>query len=411
MPRPPLLAAALCALLLPPASAQEATWPGWRGPARDGVADGAAWPEELGDDSLEQVWRIELGRSYSGPVIADGMVFTTATVEDTQERVYAFDLATGEKRWEAGWEGFVRVPFFARKNGSWIRSTPAFSDGKLYVAGMRDQLVCLDAASGEIAWKRDFVEELDAKVPDFGFVCSPLVDGDSLYVQAGGSVLALDKGTGRTLWRALEDGGGMNGSAFSSPVVAEIGGVRQLVVQTRTTLAGLALGDGAELWQQEIEAFRGMNILPPTVAGDQVYTSAYGGKSQLFRIANGGEGWSVEEVWSSKPEAYMSSPLLIGGALYLHLRNRRFACLDWETGETQWETDERFGEYWSSVTDGERILALDQKGDLRLIEASPEGFVPLGSLSLADDSWAHLAPAGEYLAIRELGALALYRWR
>src|SRR5690606_12812252 len=141
----------------------------------------------------------------------------TETRDKQYEVVSAWNRETGKKIWETQWEGSLSVPFFAKANGDWIRSTPAYDDGRLYVAGMRDVLVCLDAASGRQVWRRDFSDELKTPIPAFGFVCSPLVIGDSLFVQAEAGFMKLDKDTGDVFWKSLEDGGGMWGSAFASP--------------------------------------------------------------------------------------------------------------------------------------------------------------------------------------------------
>ena len=114
----------------------------------------------------------------------------------------------------------MQVPFFAASNGSWIRSTPCADDGRVYVAGMRDVLVCLDAANGQEIWRIDFTKDLESPLQAFGFVSSPLVIGDHVFVQAGAGFVKLDKATGKVVWRVLEDGGGMWGSAFSSPYPA-----------------------------------------------------------------------------------------------------------------------------------------------------------------------------------------------
>jgi outer membrane protein assembly factor BamB len=178
-------------------------WPQWRGPSRDGQWTGPAWPERLSKDSLKLLWRIPLGPSYSGPIVSEDLVFTTETRNKESEVVIALDRKTGKERWRAEWKGAVTVPFFAASNGSWIRSTPAYDGERLYVAGMRDVLVCLDAKTGTEEWRVDFVKELKTPLPDFGFVCSPLVDGNAVYVQAGASVTRLDKKTGKIIWRTL----------------------------------------------------------------------------------------------------------------------------------------------------------------------------------------------------------------
>ena len=148
---------------------------------------------------------------------------------------------------------------------------------------MRDVLHPLNAKTGAINWKVDFVERYDTPLPAFGMVCSPLIDGDDLYVQAGSGFVKLDKRNGKSIWRSLKDKGGMFGSAFSSPVIEEINGKPQVVVQTRTDLAAVNPQNGNELWKKPIKAFRGMNILTPTVIGNSIFTSSYGGKSYSSR--------------------------------------------------------------------------------------------------------------------------------
>jgi outer membrane protein assembly factor BamB len=387
---------------------QESTWPQWRGPSRDGKIVSTPWPDTL---NLELLWRKELGPSYSGPVIAEDRVFTTETRNEQEEIVLAFDRKSGKELWRAEWAGAMSVPFFAKSNGDWIRATPAYDGKSLYVAGMRDVLVSLDAGSGDENWRVDFVERFKSPLPAFGFVCSPLVTGDSVYVQAGAGLIKLDKRTGETRWRSLVDEGGMWGSAFSSPLLTEIAGQQQLLVQTRTRLVGVNPEDGAELWTRDIEAFRGMNILTPTVYDDSVITSSYGGKTILHRLNSVNGAISVDSAWEDGSQGYMSSPLIIKDHAFLHLRNRRFACFDLRSGKQTWRTTP-FAEYWSLVANGDRILALDCEGRLRLIRANPERYEELDSAKLSDaPTWAHLAVCGEEVVIRELNGLASYRWR
>ena len=171
-------------------------WTQWRGPTRDGQVAGPPWPDSLQDGSLELLWRIPLGPSYSGPIASDELVFTTETKNKEIEVVSAFDRRTGKNRWSLEWPGAISVPFFAKSSGDWIRSTPAYDGECLYVAGMRDVLVCIVAKTGKERWRVDFVKEVKSPLPDFGFVCSPLVDGDAVYVQAGASVFKLNKQSG-----------------------------------------------------------------------------------------------------------------------------------------------------------------------------------------------------------------------
>ncbi len=386
----------------------EPTWPQWRGPERDGQVDSIPLPETLSETDNTIVWSIPLAPSYSGPVIAEGKVFTTETVDEKDEVVRAFDQKTGKELWKTSWPGAMSVFFIAKANGDWIRATPAFADGKLYVAGMQDLVVCLDANDGSILWKADLANEFKTGNPPFGFVSSPLVDGDALYIQAANSVCRLNAQTGKVEWRVLKSSEAF-GSAFSSPVIATIHGQRQLVVQTRKELAGLNLSDGSPYWQTQVPAFRDMNILTPTILGNKIFTSTYGGSSLMYEIQKLAEGtFSVAELWTNKAQGYMSSPVVINGDIYLHLRNQRFTCINSETGETKWTTTP-FGKYWSLLTDGNRILALDERGDLLLINVNPNEFELINQLHVSDSpSWAHLAIDKDHIYVRTLDELIVY---
>ena len=386
-------------------------WPQWRGPNRDGfLPKDAPWPAKISEGNLTQSWRVELGKGYPGPIVSDQLVFTIESMEN-QESVKAFDRKSGKLAWSVEWEGKMKVPFFAAKNGSWVRSTPAFDGENLFVCGMRDVLHSIHAKTGKINWKVDFVERYDTPLPAFGMVCSPLIEGDHLYIQAGSGFVKLDKKTGKSIWRTLTDKGGMFGSAFSSPVIKEINGVKQLVVQTRTDLAGVDPQSGKKLWSKPIKAFRGMNILTPTILDNQIFTSSYGGKSLMLDIQKTGDKQSVQLAWENKQEGYMSGPIMIDGFCYIHLKKQRITCLDMKNGETKWISSESFGKYMSMVSNGKEILALDESGILYLIKPSPEKFIILEKRTISESpTWAHLALSGNQLFVRELEALACYSW-
>lgn len=282
-------------------SAEEAIWPQWRGPNRNGKVEGPKWPASF--QKLEKRWNRDLEPSYSGPIVAKDRVFVTETKEKKMEVVRALDRKTGKELWKAEWKGAMSVPFFARSNGSWIRATPAYDGESLYVAGMRDLLVCLDASNGKERWRVDFTKRFKSPLPAFGFVCSPLIDKNAIYVQAGASFVKLDKETGKTVWRSLNDGGGMYGSAFSSPVKETIGGKEQMVVQTRSSLDGVDPNNGKVLWSTKVPAFRGMNILTPTVYNNQIFTSSYGGRGHLFEVSKKGDEQEVKTKWKTARKA------------------------------------------------------------------------------------------------------------
>ena len=220
-------------------SVHGADWNQWRGSLRDGSQTGASWPTSIGEASLVPKWSSKkLGASYSGPITDGKLIFTTESAKG-KESVLAYGLEDGKLKWKQNWAGEMKVPFFAARNGSWIRSTPAVANDRVFVGGMRDHLLCRDANSGQIQWEIDFPKQFGTPLPDFGFASSPLVDENHVYVQAGASFNKIDQETGTVIWRALEDRGGMWGSAFSSPTFGNIAGQDQFLVLTRSDLNGI----------------------------------------------------------------------------------------------------------------------------------------------------------------------------
>jgi len=383
-------------------------WPQWRGPTRDAkISGGPAWPSSL--NALSKRWRVELGPGYSRPIVWGDRVFVTETENNEKEIVRALDRKTGTELWWASWSGALSVPFFAKANGDWIRSTPACDGESLFVGGMRDVLVSLDVATGAERWRFDFPERLGAPVPAFGFVSSPLAAGEFVYVQAGGAFVKLNKKTGELIWKTVEGDGGMN-SAFSSPIFAKLGGVDQILVQMREELFGLHPDDGRILWRQTVPSYRGMNILTPTVYGDGIITSTHKNRTFFYRVANQDGAFTVNEAWNNPSQGYMSSPVVIGDHAYLHLGNGRLCCIDLGSGKEMWRS-KSFGKYWSMVVQENRILALDERGELLLIEAVPDEFRLLDRKKISDNEcWAHVAVSNNEILLRDLGGVTLFDW-
>ena len=384
--------------------AQESTWNQWRGPQRDGV-----WPGELPTSlsNLKLAWEKPLQPSYSGPVTDGKIVYTTETVDESFERMTAFDLQTGEVKWRTKWKGAIKVPGYAMANGSWIKSTPALAEESLVILGMRDEVICLDPATGKIRWQVDLAERFGARRPPFGGVCSPLIDNGSVYVMGGGATVKLSLADGSTIWKTLDDEGD-DDDACSSPVIATIAGKRQLVVQTRTRLCGVDLSDGSLLWSNAIEAYRNMNILTPTVLGDRIYTAAQRGRSHFFKVSFANGQWKSKELWTQKTQAYMSSPVANDETIFVHSSNERLTALDVATGNILW-TGKPMGKYQSLVRDEKTMLVLNNEGELLVVKLDRDELSILDRRKLANDSWAYLGVYEGGILVRDLNALKVYR--
>jgi len=223
----------------------------------------------------------------------------------------------------------------------------------------------------------------------------------------------VEKTTGRIVWRSADSGNTItSGGAFSSPIIAELQGVQQVVVFTRAALMGVDTDSGKVLWSQAVPNFRGMNIVTPVVHEDAIFVSQHRNGSYYYKTVREGEAgrFRVEPVWRNKGSGYMSSPIVIEGFAYLHLGNGRFTCIDLASGEERWRT-KPLGDYWSLLWQGSRILALAEDGTLRLIQANPDRFELIDEREVAAaTTWGHLAMAGDQLFVRELEALSVFRF-
>ncbi len=389
-------------------------WLEWRGPTRDGQIHSGAkpWPNKLNKENLKKVWSKDLAHGYSSPIVSGNRIFTVETLEKKDEIVRAFERKTGEELWKSSWAGSMKVPFYASKNGSWVRCTPACDGETLYIGGMRDVLVALDVTNGQERWRSDFPKDENTTRPQFGFVSSPMLDEEFIYAQVGGALRKIRKSDGTTVWKAMQDDRSMWGEAFSSPTRAKIGGIDQILVQARMALAGISPVDGSVLWSTPVKAFRGMNILTPTPIGDQVFTASYGGGIFWFDISTREKTQIVKQLWNDTIEGNMSSPVVIDDKVYLHGRDKRVHCIDPKAQKVLWSTDKKFGDYWSTVANGNRILALDSNGILNLIEANPNEFKLIDQLKISDrPTWAHLTICGDEVIIRDLEGISLYHWK
>jgi outer membrane protein assembly factor BamB len=398
------------------AVADPGTWPQWRGPKRDGSVNAGAWPDSLQEPALKQRWRVEFPPSYSGPVVSNDKVFVTYTKDEKFEGVCALDRESGKQVWTAEWEGAMNVADVSSSMGSWIRATPAYDGKSLFVAGMPDVLVCLDANTGAERWRADFHKRYATPLPEVGFVCSPLAVDDGVYVQTADSFVKVDKQTGDSVWRCLErhekvSEEGMGQGSYSSPDFAVIHGRPQLLVANIDAIAGVDPSTGTVLWKRVLDSYDRGCILAPIAYRDGIFTSTRASRTGHYPLIYRDGQFTITDGWKNKLTVYMSSPVVVGDFAYVHLANERFACIDLRDGKINWISDP-VARYCSLAWCKDRILALTNDGELLLIHADPNKFVLADSRQIStEETWGYLAIAGADIYIRERNAIAAYRWQ
>jgi outer membrane protein assembly factor BamB len=409
---PKILAACLGTLVGAVLSARAGAlqdWNQWRGPRRDGSAPSlqapAAWPR-----ALARAWRVEVGEGHSSPVVQGGAVFIHAR-QGEQEIVRRLAIATGRVVWRDRYPAPYEMDPAARAHGKGPRATPVVQGGRLFTFGISGVLSAYDAARGTLLWRHTFAGEFPATAPEFGTASSPLVDGDRVVAYTGGkgqgALTAFEAATGRVRWRWTGDGPG-----YASPILATLGGTRQLITQSQNACIGLDPANGSLLWRLPFTTPYEQNSVTPVVAGELLVLGGTGQPTTAYRLRRAGAGWTPERVWSTRDATlYMSTPVLYGNRL-LGMSERRSGqlfSLDAASGRTTWTGPARAGDNAALIIAGRWLLAQTTGAELLVYDvAGPEPRAVARYRVAESPTWATPAPAGASLLVKDLQHLA--RW-
>lgn len=417
-----LAATAIVLIAAAPGLAED--WPQWRGHGRDGRSPETGLLTEWPEGGPPLVWRAEgLGVGFSSLSVADGRVFTMGDRDGSQWLVALSD-ADGAELWRTE----IGPPWVDGYGGP--RGTPTVDGDRVYALGTDGDLICADAATGVVRWRRSLTDDFGGFMSagqgvHWRYAESPLVDGDRLIVTPGADdamIVALDKSDGSEIWRAaVPDLGdlGADGAAYSSIVIGEGGGVRQYVQQVGRGAIGVAADDGRLLWSYNRIANDVANIPTPIVRGDHVFvTTGYGTGAALLELAADGDGGvSAREVWflgGNELQNHHGGVVLHEGVLYTGTgHNRGYPiAVSFDDGEVLWGPIRNAGGGSAAVTyaDGHLYLRY-QSGIMLLVEARPDEYVEKGTFPIPDAaqfSWSHPVIANGRLYLREQNHLLAY---
>ena len=395
--------------LLPAVAAWSEDWPQWRGPHRDGslssAAAPAAWPERL-----KLKWKLTVGEGHASPILAGGRIFIF-TRQQEKETASSIDPTTGRIVWQQSYAAPYTMNPAASWHGEGPKSTPLFSEGKLYTFGISGILTCWDATTGAVRWRKDFSKRYKATWPLFGAAMSPVADRGLLIAHVGGpddgALTAFDAQTGVEKWRWTGDG-----PAYASPIIADLSGVRQVVTETQQNLVSVAAATGQLLWKIPFTTDYVQNIPTPLLYRDLVIFSGLANGIFAIRATAKDGKWSTESVWRNDGVAlYMSSPVLSGDSLFgfSHYKKGAFFCIDARTGATQWTSPPRQGENAAVLVSGGNLILLRDEGELIIAKASSKAFEPLRHYAVAESpTWAHPLVLPNGVVIKDKTTLALW---
>lgn len=383
------------------AQKQAAEWPQWRGPQRSGVVDFVApstWPA-----TLTKKWEVSVGAGHSSPVVSGDRVIVQSR-QGEREVTRAIDLKTGKEIWKNDHAAPYTMNPAARAHGPGPKSTPVIAGGRVFTYGISGILSAHDLATGKLLWRT----EPPAAIAEFGTAMSPIVEGSSVIAHVGGydkgALTAFDAATGAPRWRWTGDG-----PAYASPVIAEIGGTRQVITQSENAVIGVNAANGQLLWQIPFKTSYDQNAITPVVAADVVIFSGLESGTTAIRIVRKAATWVADPQWKNEQVSmYMSSPIVSGGTLYgLSHRNRgQFFAIDVATGRTLWTTPGREGENASIVLAGPVLFLSTTNAELIVARPNPKRFEELKRYTIADSAvWAHPAIAGNTVLVKDVDKL------
>jgi outer membrane protein assembly factor BamB len=384
-------------------------WPQWRGPKRNGVSEETGLLKKWPEGGPKKLWHFDnTGLGYSGPAVANGRVFILGTRANA-EVLIALDEQNGKELW------FAEVgPILKNNWGDGPRSTPTADGDRVYALGGHGGLVGVNVADGKILWKAS-MQDLGGKLPEWGYTESVLVDGDQVVCTPGGdkgALAAFDKKTGKLKWQSAEF---KVPAQYSSIIKANVHGTEQLIQLTMNDLVGVNPKDGKVFWRSEWPGKVAVIPTPVYNNGHVYITSGYGVGCKLVRIESGNQ---PKDVYENKVmKNHHGGVVLVGEHLYGFSDGSGWVCQNFKTGEEVWSERSKFRKGAVTAVSGQLYLLEEDSGNVKLIDATPEGWREHGTFTLSPQSeqrsrqgkiWAHPVIANGRLYLRDQEHLVTY---
>ncbi|MBL8890577.1 MAG: PQQ-like beta-propeller repeat protein [Planctomycetaceae bacterium] len=385
-------------------SFQNAAWPGFRGPQRDGRQQGLVFSNSWKSQPPQELWRIKLGPAWSSFAVADQFLVTQEQRGDF-EAVVCYDAENGQEVWARE----IRARFFDALGGLGPRATPTIADGRVFALGAAGQLVCLEAVQGEIQWQVDLQTLTNQQPPMWGYSCSPLVHKDLVIVHAVGlkddGIIAFDAATGSVRWSVPA-----NKDSYASLQMTQFFGGQQLVFLGSDGATFLDPETGKTLHRHDHQIAGYRAIQPAVIAPNRLmFTSEFAG-ARVIELSATEAGLSSTEVWTSRNLKPDFNDFVIDDGFAYGFDGAVFACVDLKDGRRGWK-DGRYGKgQVLLLADSHLLLVItEESGELILLEANPEEHIELGRIqALEGKTWNHPVVVGQRLYLRNAAEAVCY---
>ncbi len=376
-------------------------WTQFRGPGGLGISDDKGVPVKW--SSTDNIaWKVELpGPGASSPIVVGNRVFLTCYTgyglepakgdpQELRRHLLCFDRSSGKELWKKTFEPKLPEHKYEGEGSyhGYAASTPISDGERLYVFFGKSGVFCFDL-DGQQLWQASVGEGTNG----WGSGCSPVLFGKLLLVNASiesGSLVALDKLTGKEAWKA----GGVR-SAWNTPLLVDAKSRREVVVSTESRLLSFDPNDGKALWNADgVHRY----VCPSVVAHDGVVFAIGGGHTSVaVRAGGSGDVTESHTVWRKPKGSNVGSPVYLDGHLYWATDGGGIVCCqNAATGEFVYEKrlEPGSGTIWSSpvLADGKLYFVSQTKGTF-VVAAKPEYELLAHNTFAEDDSRTNASPA------------------
>jgi outer membrane protein assembly factor BamB len=381
-------------------------WTQWRGPNRDGAIAGftapAAWPK-----ALTLRWKAEVGTGYATPLVVGNRVYMFSRLGDN-ETMTAMDADSGKVLWQQGYPAVFTMQSATVRHGPGPKSTPVVANGRIYSIGMTGIVTAWDAASGKTLWQKPG----STVVPMFTtHSFSPVIDGNNVIFHVGGhdkgALTAFDVTTGAERWSWPGDGPG-----YGSPMIATIGGTRQVIAITQAKMVGVDASNGTLLWEIPFVVTSTTNSLTPIVYGQSVIVGGNGRPIEAYAPARQGATWVATKLWENADATMRMSNGVIVRDMLISLSTRnmgQYFAIDAKTGKTLWLSEPRQAAQAAIQTAGDLLFSLEDDGELVISRVTPTAAAPVTRYDLSEgETWTQPVISGNRVFIKDVSSLALW---
>ncbi len=395
------------------ATTTQADFPQFLGVNRSGHIDGPSLATDWTTNPPREVWRQPIGAGWSSFSIVNGYAVTMEQ-RGPDELVTCYEVATGESKWAHSME----IRHETVMGGVGPRATPSIDEGRVYAVGATGVMRCLDGKDGSLLWQKDLVTEFggdhetDQSAIAWGRSGSPLVTQGMVIVPSGSAnadratLVAFDKVSGDLVWKA-----GESTASYSSPVVATLGGVEQILFVAEDVLLSFAIETGEQLWSWEWPGKSSGNAnvsQPHAIGNERVFLSkGYGQGCEMLQVAMVEDVWTVESIWR-KP-TYLKTKftnVVVHDGMAFGLDDAIMQCVDLDTGRKLWKRG-RYG-FGQVLGVGELLVVQAEDGRVLLVDATNKFNEITEFQAIEGKTWNNAALYGRFLLVRNSQEAACY---